>query len=591
MHPFLRLGAVLLALCCVVSSSSDIRQVGNACFCKADTDSGNKCDCDAMSALTLVYLGKGLEPAASIVLYDAEDDPTFVCLFEDVSVGHELECRAGSKAQFPDEVVFSIESGDGEVCEGTLDTSCSESLLNSFGEDHEGDACDALRIVVSGWVGAQGQVCDDGYAPCDCDEAEAEAEADTNGQQKDGDGRTADTDSDADVDAQSDDEQDSDDETSTTSWSEPWTSTTTTTSTSTSSASSDEEVSEDTDDWSARYNRYVQGMDDSSPASTATSDVDSDSNDDTDTDVDDDDSSVTASASASISASASDDSQTTSTTTSTTVSSDSASSDDDDSESNADSDDDDVDSADDSSSNNSDNSSSNANVVSEDNDDDDDDDDNSVDESYDDNSASSGDDDDTTSDSDSDSNNESDSDSGSNDETEIADSNSADLDSEIGDSDDAAYSDSGSDSDSDSNAIATGMFGLITALDEGDIESTEGEGDSVIGYAADFGSLVAVPAKFGGDELDTTPYEKYSFFTLLAILLLNVTAFGWCLCTQVKRTAKGGGRGGKQLSMEFAEKIEIVEAGVAADDTEDDDTEDEEDEEEEEEREKCLLSE
>jgi len=116
-----------------------------------------------------VYLGKGLEPAASIVMHEgAGDDSSFVCVFEDVSVGQEFECAAGSAGQFPDEIVFSIESGDGEICEGTLDTSCAESLLNSFGEDHEGEACDALRIVVSGYVGAEGEVCDDGYAPCDC---------------------------------------------------------------------------------------------------------------------------------------------------------------------------------------------------------------------------------------------------------------------------------------------------------------------------------------------------------------------------------------------------------------------------------------
>ena len=141
-------------------------EIGNACFCRADTgDAGQKCDCDAMSSLSAVYLGKGLEPAASIVIHDGDapdEFSAFVCLFEEVSVGQELECLAG---MFPEETSFSIEGSDGEICEGTLDTSCEGRLLHSKGE-----GCDALQIVVTGYVGTAGEVCDDGYAPCDCQE-------------------------------------------------------------------------------------------------------------------------------------------------------------------------------------------------------------------------------------------------------------------------------------------------------------------------------------------------------------------------------------------------------------------------------------
>jgi len=225
-------------------------------------------------------------------------------------------------------------------------------------------------------------------------------------------------------------------------------------------------------------------------------------------------------------------------------------------------------------------------------DDDKDDDDDSIDESYDDDSESSGGTTDNVSESESDSDGSSSQSESEVSEYEIVDSNSEELNSEIGDSDDAAYTDSFGDSDSDSqiesdsdsNAIATGTFGLITRLNEGgfgggiDIETTEDDSHSA-GYAADVGSFAAAPNAMWTESTDTTPYEKYSFYTLVAILLLNVTAFGWCLCMRArtgKRTQRKSLDGVEYAQGKLTQKIEIMEE--AADDTEDDETEVEEEE-------------
>jgi len=595
---FFRVGALALALCSV-SCSTDFKQIGNACFCRADTkDTARDCDCDAMSALSAVYLGRGLEPAASIVMYDPDDDPSFVCLFEDVSVGQEMECLAGSVGHFSEQIFFSIESGDGEICEGTLDTSCSSQLLDSKGENEAGEGCDALRFVVTGYVGDDGRVCDDGYAPCDCDAATVQQSKEP---KHDGAEETeshshshSNSDSaDLDADSQSDDEdgeRDSHDETSTTSWSEPWTSSTTTTSTTTTTTSidTDTDTSKESNadnadnDWALRLSQYVHSMknsDTDSELSTTPSTSMSDSSDESSED-----------------SSASDDSQSSSDSQSdsqfmTTAASSDSSSDDDDDESAS------------SNSNSSGQSSSSSDLNGDSNEDDDDDmyddddkddDDDSIDESYDDDSESSGGTTDNASESQSDSDGSSSQSSQSESEVvseyEIVDSNSEELDSEIGDSDDAAYTDSFGDSDSDSqiesdsdsNAIATGTFGLITRLAEGGfgrgiaIETTTDDSYSA-GYAADVGSFAAAPNAMWTESTDTTPYEKYSFYTLVAILLLNVTAFGWCLCMRArtgKRTQRKSLDGVEYAQGKLTAKIEIMEE--AADDTEDDETEEEE---------------
>jgi len=223
-----------------------------------------------------------------------------------------------------------------------------------------------------------------------------------------------------------------------------------------------------------------------------------------------------------------------------------------------------------SSSSDDDNESSSPN--NDDDDDDADDDDDSIDESYDDDSQSGG---GTDTDSDSDGNSDSSPNSQSSSASEEGDtdtdtdSDSNELDSAIGDSGDVD-TDSETDSDSDTDSDEMGSFGLITRVGGSGwsqiVSMQTTQGDS---HSANSVPLMVAPQLWGQGG-DDTPYEKYSFFTLLAILVLNVTAFGWCLCTRAMPSTKRNYEAGK-----LAEKIEIVES-PAPGDTTDDETEEEE---------------
>ena len=141
--------------------------VGSSCFCNTQENTGDyyyyygDCDCTEIASLSVVLLGRDAE---SITFYDTTSETNIHCSFSNIQTGDEITCKAKGDGIFTDSTSFKVERDDGSRCIGGIDTTCNGDIIVNEVDDR----CDEL--VVTGYVGAEGGVCDDGLQPCYCQE-------------------------------------------------------------------------------------------------------------------------------------------------------------------------------------------------------------------------------------------------------------------------------------------------------------------------------------------------------------------------------------------------------------------------------------
>ena len=122
-------------------------------------------DCDGgIQILRFVYTST--TTADTVTLYYDDYDGDVICTTTDVTFGQEIECNINDsglgKTKFNTNSYLSIEKSNGETCQGSWHTSCSQDLVG-----YTPTGC--TDAVCTGWQdnNSDGD-CDDGFEPCEC---------------------------------------------------------------------------------------------------------------------------------------------------------------------------------------------------------------------------------------------------------------------------------------------------------------------------------------------------------------------------------------------------------------------------------------